>query len=120
MPSAPPVWRTRMPAAVAVPIVSRGTAFCTAVVTTGKMQPIPAPTISSEKENITVPVSRCNWVSSSIPIHSSDMPSTGKIQYFPVRPMYCPASVEVDRMPTVIGMSRRPEPVGVAPWAICR
>jgi hypothetical protein len=66
-PSAPPVWRTMMPAAVAVPIVCRGTAFCTAVVTTGKMQPMPRPTQVSEAPKTNMLVSTCNWASSTMP-----------------------------------------------------
>ncbi len=116
-PSAPPVWRTMMPAAVAVPIVSRGTAFCTAVVTTGKMQPMPRPTMVSDRLKTTMLVSRCNWVIRIMPKLSNDMPMIGRIPVFPgLAPCSAPTGSRPSGCRPSSGSAAGPNRWASSPW----
>jgi hypothetical protein len=48
------------------------------------------------------------------------VPAIGNILYRPQREISCPLAIDVTRTPPIIGVSWRPEPVGLSPLTIWR
>ena len=54
------------------------------------------------------------------PTAMTPVPMVGKMRYLPVRAMICPLVIDEIMRPRIIGSSRKPDSVGVAPFTSCR
>jgi hypothetical protein len=104
---------------VATPRSAWLTAFCTAMTSTCIEAPMPTPSTNMDSETASVPVLASSRDSRNSPSVMTAVPAIGKILYRPHLLTSWPVVIEVSSSPAIMGSSRSPDAVGVAPFTIC-
>ena len=82
--------------------------------------PSPKPRTSIESDVYVPVVLRWRFESSSMPTAITAVPMIGNGRYFPHLLINRPLAIDVTSRPAIIGVSCKPDDVGLRPFEICR